>query len=63
MTTRYCMDCKWLRLQVDFDEGSGYRCMKSGETLTGPLLDRRPCRDFAVGAFPQSGRYLHVPDS
>lgn len=44
----YCPDCRWLKLQVDFDSGSHFRCLKNRLDCGDEVLWRTPCSDFEV---------------
>lgn len=47
MGKRLCIQCRWLDIRVDFDRGSNYRCVKTGELITGGILERPACENFA----------------
>lgn len=53
---RLCIECRWCDLRVDFDRGSNYCCLKTGEQLPAAILQRAACRLFEPQpAFPYWG--------
>ena len=46
MTKKLCIECSWCDLHLDLNEGSAYRCLKTGKTLPASILRRKACRAF-----------------
>jgi len=43
---RWCVECRFCQLRVDFDAGSHYFCGIQMKPLESSLLSRRACRRF-----------------
>jgi len=41
-----CVSCRFCDLRINFDVGSHYVCLRTGETIRGPILLRPACGDF-----------------
>lgn len=48
MAKNTCPDCRWLENRVDFDDGLNFACRRGHLPKDAALLDRRPCKDFAL---------------
>ncbi|TBR23911.1 hypothetical protein EPO15_05100, partial [bacterium] len=78
MAKNTCPDCRWLENRVDFDDGLNFACRRGHLPKGATLLERVPCKDFAlaeeaVGARAKvpaapapvrlTGPFLQAPDT